>query len=141
MATATAPLPAARRTQVLADMLGRVFGEEVLVALRDGFAQGDLGGVVPSLFRETASAQVRGAASAAFVAVCETGELSMALLLELADGAVAGDMAVKPECARHKPRLRLRREQRGGRQHLDPRGTAWPRGRRACARAGRRRRR
>ena len=82
-------------------MLGRVFGEEVLVALRDGFAQGDLGGVVPSLFRETASTHLRDAASAAFVAVCETGELdSVALLRELADGAVTGDMAVNPEYER-----------------------------------------
>ena len=81
-------------------MLGRVFGDDVLAALREGFLTGDLTGVVPLLTAATAKPHLRQAALLAFADVCAAGEAdAVALLLEF-DG-VNGDAVVNPEYARN----------------------------------------
>ena len=93
----TAPTP--RRKEAAADILNRVFGEEVLASLRDGFLKGDLTGVVPLLAAASTKPYLRQAAQLAFAAVCGTGDAdAVALLLEF-DG-VAGGAVVDPEYVR-----------------------------------------
>ena len=100
---ATTPQPnkasTPRRKVAAADMLNRVFGQDVLTALRDGFLTGDLTGVVPLLTTATAKPYLRQAAQQAFADVCDAGDAdAVALLLEF-DG-MDGNAVVDPECVR-----------------------------------------
>ena len=70
--TSTAPPPPTpARKQAAANVLGRVFGADVVAALHEGFLKGDLTGVVPLLAAATAKPYLLQAAREAFVAVCE----------------------------------------------------------------------
>ena len=89
------PATARRKQAAAATVLGRVFGEEVLAALRDGFLKGDLTGVVPLLAAATAKPHLRQAAQAAFVGACSVGEADAAALLLGCDG-IDGNAAVNP---------------------------------------------
>ena len=89
----TAPVP--RREEVAADMLSRVFGEEVLAALHVGVLKGDLTGVIPLLTAATAKPYLRQAAQLAFADVCDAGGVDAAAALLEFDG-VDGNAVVNP---------------------------------------------
>ena len=100
MSTATNPQPAQpptprRKQAAAATVLGHVFGEEVLAALRDGFLKGDLTGVVPLLAAATAKPYLRAAVRLAFGSVCGAGEVDAAALLLECDG-IDGNAALNP---------------------------------------------
>ena len=90
----------ARRQQDAAHVLSRVFGEEVLAALYEGFLQGDLTGVVPLLTATTAKPHLRQAAQDVFLAACLENEAGAAALLLEGDG-VDGNAVVDPSYVRN----------------------------------------
>ena len=93
--TTSQPPNPRRKQAAAATVLGRVFGEEVLAALREGVLKGDLTGVVPLLAAATARPYLRKAAQAAFAAACAAGEADAAALLLECDG-IDGNAAVNP---------------------------------------------
>ena len=80
-------------------MLGRVFGEDVLAALRDGFLKGDLTSVVPLLAAATAKPHLHTALQETFAGACDAGEADVVALLLECNG-VDSNAAVDPRYVR-----------------------------------------